>query len=118
MRIAAVVAFSLLAGATAAVAQMPIREVPNDAQQGYLTYIHGNLVILDGRETRLAPGGLIRGQNNLIVMPASLPRDSMRVRYRLDQNGELASVWILTPEEAAESDRRAPHTLPAPAPSK
>jgi len=80
------------------------RTLPADAKHGYLSHLRDNLVDLDGREIKLAPGAQIRGANNLIVLPAALPRNS-RVGYQLNGSGELARVWILTTEEAAKLDK-------------
>ncbi len=102
---------ALLIGLGVAVAQTTLRNLPGDAERGYLTYVRGNVVSLDGKELRLAPGSQIRGQNNLLLMPAALPPRSL-VKYRLDRNGDLVLVWILTPEEAAQPDAPAPRPAP------
>ena len=87
------------------------RLLPADAARGSLTYVQGNIVTLDGQRLKLAPGSQIRGQNNLIVMPAALPPRSL-VKYRLDRNGDLVQVWVLTPGEAARPDPPAPQPAP------
>jgi hypothetical protein len=46
-----------------------------------------------------------RGQNNLIIVPMSLPPGAL-VKYTLDGNGQIHRVWVLTPEEAAAPDRK------------
>ena len=66
---------------------------------------------LDGRETKLcAPGGQIRGANNLLVLPAGVPRNSL-VKYQLDQSGQLYRAWILTAQEAARPDKSQPASV-------
>jgi hypothetical protein len=35
-----------------------------------------------------------------VIVPTALPTDAL-VKYRLDDNGQVREVWILTPEEAA-----------------
>jgi hypothetical protein len=92
----------LLFAAGAALAQTVIRKIPEDAKLGHLTHLQMNFVRLDGRAVKLAPGGIIRGENNLIVLPTALPPNSL-VKYQLDGNGELAAAWILTPEEAGKA---------------
>jgi hypothetical protein len=95
-----------LASTTLAVAQTTaIRTLPEDAKRGHLSHVHGNVVNLDGKLIRLAPGSQIRGRTNLIVLPTALPPQSL-VKYKLDKNGDIASAWILTPEEAAKPDQR------------
>ena len=83
------------------------RNLPEDAPRAYLSHIRESLFSLDGRETKLAPGGQIRGQNNLLVLPAAVPKESL-VKYQLDKSGELYRVWILTKEEEARPDRSSP----------
>lgn len=111
MRIFSVLAFWLLGTAVAVAQVSAIRKLPEDAKRGYLTHLQGNIVSLDGKPIRLAPGGQIRGRTNLIVLPTALPPQSL-VKYKLDQNGDIAAAWILTAEEAAKPDRVLPHSAP------
>jgi len=97
-----------LALAGAAVAQTTVfRTLPQDARSGYLSHVRENLVNLDGRQMRLAPGAQIRGANNLIVVPTALPKDSL-VKYQLNGSGELFRAWVLTAEETAAKDKSSP----------
>ena len=96
----------VVVGALAAQPGM-FRTLPADAKPGQLSHVRENILSLDGRQVRLAPGGQIRGANNLIMLPTTLPPDSL-VRYQLDASGQLMRAWILTPEEAAKVDRTSP----------
>ena len=87
-----------------ALAAAQLRPIPDSARRGYLTYVEGPVVEIDGQRMHLAPGAQIRGENNLIVMPMSLP-PGVLVKYTLDKSGEIYRVWALTPEEAAAPDR-------------
>lgn len=88
----------------AAMAQTPIaRPLPADAKRGYLSHVRENILSLDGKQIKLAPGGQIRGANNLIIVPTALPKNSL-VKYQLDASGQLFRAWILTKEEAARPD--------------
>jgi hypothetical protein len=108
MRLQSAVTFVvLLASASIAMAQTVIRTLPEDAKRGRLSHVQETVLSLDGKKIQLAPAGQIRGPNNLIIQPAALPRDSL-VKYQLDASGSLYRAWILTPEEAAKSDRPAP----------
>lgn len=106
-----VVLLALALGASVAGAQVAVRTLPEDARRGYLSFVQENTVSLDGKQLRLAPGGQIRGQNNLLVLPTTLPKNSL-VKYQLDGGGNLFRAWILTPQEAAQPDRYATPTLP------
>jgi hypothetical protein len=103
-------ALGLLAAAAAG-AQGVFRTLPEDAPRAYLTFLGPNVVALDSKQVRLAPGAQIRSANNLIVMPASLTRRSL-VKYQLDGEGNLYRAWVLTREEAALPDKFAPQRLP------
>jgi hypothetical protein len=109
MRIHALAAALLVAG-TAAAQTITVRVFPDDAPRAYMSHLRENVLSLDGRQTRLAPGGQIRGQNNLIVQPTVVPKDSL-VKYQLDKSGELYRAWILTAEEAARPDKYQPASV-------
>lgn len=95
----------LLAGAVSSSpvwSQGTLRTLP-DAPRGTLSFVTGTVLSLNGKQVKLAPGGQIRGANNLIITPGSVPRNA-RVKYQLDAQGQLLRAWILTPEEAAKAD--------------
>jgi len=102
-------AAALLAG-TVAAQTITVRTLPEDAKRANLSHVRENVMSLDGRETRLAPGGQIRGRNNLLVLPTGVPRDSL-VKYQLDKSGQLYRAWILTAEEAARPDKYQPASV-------
>jgi len=89
---------ALLAAGTVAAQTITLRTLPDDAPLAYMSHVRENVLSLDGRETKLAPGGQIRGENNLLVLPAAVPKDST-VKYQLDRSGDLYRAWILTKEE-------------------
>jgi hypothetical protein len=107
MRVLAGLAAGLVLAGAATAQPTTLRTLPEDAPRGYLTHVRENLVRLDGRQLKLAPGAQIRGANNLIVQPAALPKDSL-VKYQLTAAGELFRAWVLTPEETARKDKTAP----------
>lgn len=104
-RIPGRVAVLLAAAAFACVAQAqsPLRTLPKDAAAGYLTHVTEMTFSLDGQRVRLAPGGIIRGSNNMIVTPAMVPRESL-VAYQKDADGNLSRAWILSREEAGKAN--------------
>ena len=99
---AALAAIVLVALPTLAAAQMP-RNFPPDALRGELQVLQPPEVRLNGRPARLAPGARIRGENNLLVMSATLAERRVVVHYTLDNQGLVKDVWLLT---AAEQARR------------
>lgn len=90
----------LICFASAAAAQ--VRTIPADAKRGEMRYIPDMRVEVNGQQLPLAPGIQVRDTLNMILVPAALP-DKALVKYRLDGNGMVRQVWILTPEEAAAS---------------
>jgi hypothetical protein len=55
---------------------------------------------------RLAPGARVYNTQNLILMPGSVPSQAA-VLYRLDVQGQISHLWLLTADEAAAAKRRA-----------
>ena len=104
-------AFALVLAAATALGQVSVRTLPEDARRGYLSFVQENVVSLDGKQIKLAPGAQIRGPSNLVVLPTTLPRNSL-VKYQLDGGGSLSRAWILTPQEAAQPDKFATPALP------
>ena len=106
-RVFAALAVGLALAGVAAAQTAVLRTLPEDAKRGQLSHVRENIVDLDGRQIKLAPGAQIRGANNLIVQPTALPKDSL-VKYQLNGSGELFRAWVLTKEETAAKDKSAP----------
>src|SRR4051812_14552489 len=88
--------------ATAAAAQL--RTIPANAKRGQMSFLSENNVELNGKPLRLSPGAQIRDPLNRIIMPATLPPNSI-VRMQLDSAGNVHRVWILSPEEADKQEQ-------------
>ena len=58
------------------------------------------LVQLGGKVYRMAPGAIARDDSNRKILQGELPA-SADVLFLPDANGEIARIWILTPEERA-----------------
>jgi hypothetical protein len=95
-------AFALLAG-FAVLAFAQLRTIPDDAKRGVMRHVQETVVEIDGKRRLLSAGAQIRGESNRILVPAAVPPDSV-VKYRLDQQGLVRQVWLLTPQEAAAAD--------------
>jgi hypothetical protein len=88
------------------------RQLPADAAFGEMTRFAYPLVTIGKRTFRMAPGGKIYNQQNLIIMPAAAPARAS-VLFKLDTAGELSGVWLLTAQEAARHKKPAiPGTTP------
>ena len=95
--------FILVAG-FAALAAAQTRGIPKDAPRAQMRHLYDTTMALNGKESRLAPGAQIRDASNRVVMPSRVA-GTVLVKYRLDPDGSLRQVWILTPEEAAQNDQ-------------
>jgi len=79
-----------------------IRSFPVTALRGRLVVVTPPQVQLDGKADQFSPGVRIRNTLNLLVMPATLAGQELRVNYtREASTGLLQEVWILTDAEAA-----------------
>jgi len=95
----------LLAGFLADPAAAQLRSIPPQAKSGTISHLQEMYVAIDGQRRRLAPGAQIRDADNRLVLPASIPPGSL-VRYLGDAEGLVRQVWILSPQEAAQAQRR------------
>lgn len=78
------------------------REFPPTALRGEVVFVSPPDVTLNGAPARLAPGARIRGENNLLVMPASLAGHKRVVHYTVEATtGLLMDVWLLRADELA-----------------
>jgi hypothetical protein len=96
-------AFALLA-VFAALAFAQLRTIPDDAKRGVLRHVQETIVEIDGKQQQLSAGAQIRSASNMILVPTAVPPGSL-VKYRLDQEGFVRQVWLLTPQEAAAADK-------------
>jgi len=85
----------------AAFAQTRSVPIPEGCTRGYIRHVMETAVTMDGKPMQLAAGAIIRDQRNLIVVPASIPREGAWADYILDRSGQIFLVWLLTPEELA-----------------
>lgn len=94
-----------LAFASSARAQL-LRSFPEKARLARLEMRIFPEALLDGETARLAGAARIHDTNNRIVMPASLS-GTHDVLVEDDASGQIARVWVLTPEELAAARERA-----------
>jgi hypothetical protein len=109
--IALLAAMLTLACATQAFAE---RNFPAQAKRGDMKAYDFQSMKIGEKNYRLSPGSRIFNRHNLIIMPASLQIQAAPIMYTLDIRGDLASVWLLTGEEAAQHPLPKPMPLPQP----
>jgi hypothetical protein len=91
----------LLVSGFAAGAAAQVRTIPADAKPGKMSHVQEMMVDVDGKRQQLARGAQIRDRSNRVIVPTALPPGA-QVKYRLDAQGRIREVWLLTPEEAAK----------------
>lgn len=70
-----------------------LRSIPEDAMKGVMWPPQGRRVRINDSIMVLAPGATIRDMNNRMVLPNTL-RQPKKVRYTLDNYGQVRRVWI------------------------
>ena len=88
--------------ATPAIAQLRVPPIPENTQRGVIRHIGEMAVTVDDKAMQLSAGAQIRDQQNLIIVPTSIPRQGAAALYTLDAGGQIFRVWLLTPEEVAK----------------
>ena len=84
-------------------AQAQLRSIPAAAQRATLSHVQGMTVEIDGKRVELAAGAQIRDGENRILVPTAVP-PGVRIKYLADAQGQVARIWILSPQEAAQPD--------------
>jgi hypothetical protein len=90
----------LLCASAAVLAQL--RTVPAGAKRGEMRHLQDMIVQIDQKRARLSPGAQVRDIHNRLMLPAAIPPGSI-VKYLTDAQGMVHRVWVLTPQEAAQS---------------
>lgn len=75
-----------------------LRAIPPDAIKAKMKPPVDGMVEVGKYTFRLAPGAQIRSTDNRILLPVMIGSEQV-VRYKLDNNGDLYRVWVLSPEE-------------------
>jgi hypothetical protein len=91
----------VLLGAVPVLAQTRPSPIPQDSSRGYIRHIEEMAVTVDDKAMQLAAGAIIRDQQNLIIVPVTIPREGAWAAYNLDRDGQILRVWLLTPNELA-----------------
>lgn len=82
-----------------------VRVFPPNTKVGVLQMGYYPQARINGDDVRFSPGARILDQGNRVVLPASLT-DAVRIRYRIDPQGQIGQAWILTDDEIAQSRGR------------
>ncbi len=100
-RAACLALLPVLLWAASVLAQARPSPIPQDSRQGYIRHVEEMAVTVDDKAMQLAAGAVIRDQQNLIIVPVTIPRGGAWAAYKLDRDGQIFRVWLLTPDELA-----------------
>ena len=100
-RAACLALLSALLSAVSGLAQTRPSPIPQDSKRGYIRHVQEMAVTVDDKAMELAAGAIIRNQQNLIIVPVTLPREGAWAAYNLNRDGQIFRVWLLTPDELA-----------------
>ena len=91
----------------AAVAYAQLRTLPDSVKRATVGEQQYPLPFIDlgGKRVKLAPGGVIYDQSNRTIVHNALPTGA-DIAYTIDLNGDIARIYVLTPFEKAQLDRR------------
>ncbi|RPI44602.1 MAG: hypothetical protein EHM59_12410 [Betaproteobacteria bacterium] len=92
-------------GADSARSQVQMRILPETGKRAMLTGHDNRIVVLEGKQLRLAPGAVIYDTNNRSILPNFLPA-SADVVYTTDNTGSVLRIYILTPQEKQRLDAK------------
>jgi len=91
--------------AVSVLAQTRPSPIPQDSRRGYIRHVQEMAVTMDDKAMQLAAGAVIRDQQNLIIVPVTIPREGAWAAYKLNSDGQIFRVWLLTPDELARPSR-------------
>ena len=91
----------VLLWAVPVLAQTRPSPIPQNSARGYIRHVEQMAVTVDDKAIQLAAGAIVRDQQNLIIVPVSIPREGAWADYVLDRDGQIFRVWLLTPDELA-----------------
>jgi hypothetical protein len=102
-----------------AVALAQLRSVPANSTRAVMSHLQDMVVRVDGKQARLSPGAQVRDIHNRLILPTAIPPGSV-VKFQANAQGHIFRVWILTPQEAAQSapPKPAPKPVPLAVPAK
>src|SRR2546425_8035811 len=97
--------YTTLFRSVSVLAQTRPSPIPQDSRRGYIRHVQEMAVTVDDKAMQLAAGAVIRDQQNLIIVPVTIPREGAWAAYNLDRDGQIFRVWLLTPGELARPGR-------------
>lgn len=78
---------------------LPLRQFPPSARYGTLLLESLAQATINSKPLQVSPGLRIFNPQNMMILGNQIAGVPLEVAYRLDTNGMLQEVWILTPAE-------------------
>src|SRR5437899_5243344 len=85
-RAACLALLPVLLWAASVLAQARPSPIPQDSRRGYIRHVEEMAVTVDDKAMQLAAGAVIRDQQNLIIVPVTIPRGGDRKSTRLNSS--------------------------------
>ena len=83
------------------------RPFPTDAKFAVISAFPYPYLVVKSGTLHMGPGAKIYSEQNLYIVPSAV-RVPANVLLRLDDRGEVTTMWVLTPEEAARYQGKKP----------
>src|SRR5258708_21438304 len=96
-RAACLALLPVLLWAVPAFAQTRPSAIPENSSRGYIRPVDEMAVTVDDQAMQLAAGAIIRDQQNLIIVPVTIPRERAWAAYHLDRDAQAFRLWLLPP---------------------
>ena len=79
------------------------RHFPAAAMRAAMVVTQAPALLINNAPDQLSPGSRIHDTSNRLIMSASITGQNLLVNYVREPNGMVSEVWILTPQEAAQT---------------
>lgn len=83
--------------ATSALAE---RNFPQKAKRGEMKAFQYPYMKIGDKTLHMSAGSRIYNEQNFIIMPASLQKQTAQIMFTTDIGGKLSEIWLLTAAEA------------------
>jgi hypothetical protein len=91
-----------------AASAMAERYFPQDAKRGEMKAFQYPYMKIGDKKLHMSPGSRIYNEQNFIIMPSSLQKQTAQIMYSTGIGGELSEIWLLTAEEVKRFPLKGP----------
>ena len=87
---------------------MAERNFPQNAKRGEMKAFQYPYMKIGDKTLHMSAGSRIYNEQNFIIMPSSLQKQTGQILFSTDIGGEISEVWLLTAEEARKLPLKGP----------